>query len=67
MENNKSFDKNDPAYVKMPVPENIYIGFKPDDEIYRKIIDISVKLRVAGIYNTRISGNEYRLIHEPIK
>lgn len=60
-------NKNDSAYVKMPVPENIYIGFKTDDEIRRNIIDISVKLGVVGIYNTKISSNEYKLIHESIK
>lgn len=63
----KVLDKNDIDYVKMPVPQNIYIGFKIDDETRTKIIDISVKLGIVGIYNTRISSNEYKLIHESIK
>lgn len=55
------------SYVNMPVPENIYIGFKVNDEMRKKIIDISQKLGVNGIYNTMISSNEYKLIHKPIE
>lgn len=55
------------SYVNMPVPEKIYIGFKVEDEMRKKIIDICHILGVNEIYDTVISYNEYKLMHRTIK
>lgn len=63
----KALDSNDANYIKMPVPKNIYIGFKVETRMMEKVIQIAKKLGVNGIFVTRISSNEYKLIYEQIK
>lgn len=47
--------------------QNIYIGFKVNDIIRNELMNISDKLGIIGVFNTKISSNEYKLIHEPLK
>lgn len=60
-------EKDIANYKSMPAPEKIYIGFKVEESIRNRLLDISNELKVDGVYETKISTKEYKLIHNQIK
>ena len=51
----------------MPPPKTIYVGFKVDDENRKKIKKVADNLKIGEIKETKISTDEYKLVHNPMK
>ena len=60
-------NENNSSLIQMPTPKKVYIGFKVDNSIKEKIIGSCKKLKIENVYETRISTNEYKLVHNPIE
>lgn len=54
-------------YISMPPPKTIYVGFKVDDENRKKIKKVADNLKIGEIKETKISTDEYKLVHNPMK
>lgn len=54
-------------YISMPLPKAIYVGFKVNNENRKRIKSVADTLKIEEIKETKISTNEYKLVHDPMK
>lgn len=54
-------------YIHMPSPQKLYIGFRLDPNIKKQIMMVARRLGISEIVQTKISSQEYKLIHEAMK
>lgn len=54
-------------YIPMPLPKTIYVGFKVNNENRKRIKKVADDLKIEEIKETKISTNEYKLVHNPME
>lgn len=54
-------------YILMPPPKAIYVGFKVNSENRKRIKKVADYLKIGEIKETKISTDEYKLVHNPIE